>query len=313
MSQVATIPTVGIMSPGEMGQAIGRRLRDHGLRVITCLHGRSARTAARAAAAGIEDTGDDATLVQEADVLLAVLVPAEALGLARRIARALQATGATLLYVDCNAISPQTAQQIEQVVTAAGARFADAGIIGSPPAPGRPGPRIYASGTHAPEFAQLREYGLDIRIINGDAGQASGLKMCYAALTKGLTALATELLVAAELMGLSAPLRAELRSSQPDLLAWIERQAPGMPPKAYRWVGEMAEIAATFGALGLTPKLHQGAAELYRFVAQTPLGEETPEQRQRGQTLDDLIGVLASELRSPVAGGSTASAGSRSG
>jgi 3-hydroxyisobutyrate dehydrogenase-like beta-hydroxyacid dehydrogenase len=313
MAAFPTIRTVGIMSPGEMGHAIGRRLREHGLRVITCLQGRSARTAALAAAAGIDDTGDDATLVHESDVLLAVLVPAEALGLARRIALALRTTGATLLYVDCNAISPQTARQIEQVVTAAGARFADAGIIGGPPAPGRAGPRIYASGIHAAEFTQLREYGLDIRIIDGDAGQASGLKMCYAALTKGLTALATELLVAAELMGLSEPLRAELQSSQPDLLTWIERQAPGMPPKAYRWVGEMEEIAATFGALGLTPKLHQGAAELYRFVAQTPLGVETPEQRRRGQTLDDLIAVLAGELRTPVAGDSAASTGSRSG
>lgn len=303
MAQMLSIHTVGIMSPGEMGHAIGRRLREHGLRVLTCLRGRSARTAALAAAAGIEDAGDDETLVREADVLLAVLVPAEALGLARRIATALQSTGATLLYVDCNAVAPQTARQIEQVVTAAGARFVDAGIIGGPPAPGSPGPRFYASGAHASEFASLRAYGLDIRVIGDQAGQASGLKMCYAALTKGLTALATELLVAAEALGLSEPLRDELQASQPALLGWIERQAPGMPPKAYRWVGEMEEIAATFGALGLTPRMHEGAAELYRFVARTPLGQETPEARRRGRTLDDLVSILAGELRAPAAAG----------
>ena len=108
-------------------------------------------------------------------------------------------------------------------------------------------------------------------------GQASGLKMCYAAITKGLTALGTELLVAGKAMGLAEPLRAELEQSQPELLAWLDRQVPGMPPKAYRWVGEMEEIAATFGYLGLTPSVLQGAADLYRFVGQTPLAEETPE------------------------------------
>jgi hypothetical protein len=125
--------------------------------------------------------------------------------------------------------------------------------------------------------------------------------MCYAALTKGTTALATELLVAAELMGLDEALRAELTSSQPATLASMERSVPGMPPKAYRWVGEMEEIAATFGALGLTPLIHQGAAELYRLVAESPLGAETPEARSQGQTLDEVVTVLAQGLRRSAA------------
>lgn len=290
---VAALQTVGIMRPGDMGHAIGRRLGEHGLRVITCLRGRSARSAGLAAAAGIVDVGDDATLVQEADVLLAVLVPAEALRLAERLAAALHGRGADLLYVDCNAVAPGTVQRIGATLTAAGARFVDAGIIGGPPAPGRPSPRFYASGVHAAAFAQLREAGLDVRVIGDEVGQASGLKLCYAALTKGLTALATELLVAGEALGLAEPLRAELQASQPDLLAWAARQAPGMPPKAYRWVGEMEEIAAMFGSLGLTPKLHEGAADFYRFVAVGPLGAETPETRKRGQSLADLVAILA--------------------
>ncbi|MER3485468.1 MAG: hypothetical protein C4345_05325 [Chloroflexota bacterium] len=111
-------------------------------------------------------------------------------------------------------------------------------------------------------------------------------------LTKGLTALAVELFVAAEAMGLSEPLQAELQASQLALLCWIERQAPGMPPKAYRWVGEIEEIAEAFGALGLTPRMHEGAAAFYRFVARTPLGQDTLETRRRGCTLDDLISIL---------------------
>ncbi|HWP28863.1 MAG TPA: DUF1932 domain-containing protein [Chloroflexota bacterium] len=293
-------PTVGVMSPGDMGHSIGNVLRHGGLRVITCLQGRSPRTAALAAEAGIVDVGDYETLVREADILLSVLAPAQARVLAERVAAAVRATGADLLFVECNAIAPQTVREIGTIVTAAGARFVDAGIIGSPPRPGERRTRIYASGEHAAEFAQLGQYGLDIRVIGSEIGQASGLKMCYAALTKGLTALATELLVAGEAMGLSAPLRAELQLSQGMLLGWLERQIPTMPPKAYRWVGEMEEIAATFAALGLTPRMLEGAAALYRFVEQTPLGAETPEQRQRGQTLDEVVAILVEAL--PAAG-----------
>jgi hypothetical protein len=120
--------------------------------------------------------------------------------------------------------------------------------------------------------------------------------MCYASLTKGLTALATEALVAGQALGLAETLSAELQLSQKALLSWIERQVPAMPPKAYRWIGEMEEIAATFADLGLTPQILEGAAAMYRFVGQTELGTETPEQRQRGQTLDDVTTILAAAL-----------------
>lgn len=279
-----------------MGHAVGNVLRHGGLRVLTCLHGRSPRTAALAREAGIEAVPDLSTLVREADVLLSILPPARAVDLAHQVASALQASGASLTYVDCNAVSPRTAREVASVVSAAGVRFVDAGIIGGPPKPGSAGTRFYASGEHAGEFARLRGSGLDVRVIGGDIGQASGLKMCYAALTKGLTALGTELLVAARALGLSEPLRAELTSSQATLLGILERSIPSMPPKAYRWVGEMEEIAATFRDAGLTPKIHEGAADLYRFVEATPLAEETPEARSKGTTLDEVVAMLAGAL-----------------
>jgi 3-hydroxyisobutyrate dehydrogenase-like beta-hydroxyacid dehydrogenase len=291
--------SVGILSPGDMGHSIGAVLRQHELRVLTCLEGRSGRTRALAEEAGFEAVPSMADLVREAEMILCVLVPAEASGVADRVAQAIRETQADVLYADCNAIAPQTVRAIGAAITGAGGRFADVGIIGSPPR--QPGTRFYASGPGAGEFAALNDFGLEVRVINDEIGAASGLKMCYGALTKGLQALGTELLLAAQLMGLEATLRAEQEASTPDILAWLQRSVPTMPPKAYRWVGEMEEIAATFGDLGLTPQIFQGIADLYRFVAETPIGKESPESRDRTRGLDGVIAALAENVDAPTA------------
>ena len=214
-----TLPTVALMSPGDMGHSVGEVLRHGGLRVITSLEGRSERTRGLAQRAGIDDVGSDDVLVAQADVLLSILVPSEAEALATRIAAAVSRVGTTLVYVDCNAIAPQTVRRIGEHVTLAGASFVDAGIVGGPPSVGGAGPRFYASGEHADDFARLGRHGLDVRVMGAEIGHASGLKMCYAALTKGTTALATELLVAARAMGISETLEAELRSGGGDRYA----------------------------------------------------------------------------------------------
>jgi 3-hydroxyisobutyrate dehydrogenase-like beta-hydroxyacid dehydrogenase len=289
------IQTVGLLSPGDMGHTIGGVLHANGVRVLTYLGDRSERTKALAAQAGMEDTPSLDDLVGEVEILLSVLVPARATAVADEVAAAIERAGAGLLYVDCNAIAPATVEQIGARILAAGGRFADAGIVGPPPR--KPGTtRFYASGPGAGEFAELSAAGLDVRVIGDRIGQASGLKMCYAALTKGLIALGTELLVAAHLMGLDDALRDEQRESIPDVLAWLESSLPGMPPKAFRWVGEMEEIAATFEALGMTPRMLLGAADMYRFVEQTPLGHETPETRDPSRDAYDVVNALASSL-----------------
>ncbi|HEX6512143.1 MAG TPA: DUF1932 domain-containing protein, partial [Chloroflexota bacterium] len=290
------VQTVALLSPGDMGHSIGNVLRHGGLRVITCLHGRSPRSAELAHEAGIEDAGDDQTLVREADILLSVLPPDRAVGNAERVAAAVRASGAELLFADCNAISPKTARQVADILEPAGIRMVDVGIIGNPPEPGPPKTRLYVSGRYAGDFAELGEHGLDVRVMGHQIGQASGIKMCYASLTKGLTALATELLTAGRLMELEEPLLAELEASQPQLLAWVTRQIPTMPPKAYRWIAEMLEIAATFEDVGLTPRVLQGAADMYSLVCDTPLGKETPEHRTRGTTRDEVVADLAKHL-----------------
>jgi 3-hydroxyisobutyrate dehydrogenase-like beta-hydroxyacid dehydrogenase len=287
-------PTIAIMSPGDMGHAVGAVLCQAGLRVITQLDGRSARTLALAAHAGIEQVGDDADLVRSADILLSILVPAEAVALAERIAGAVRRAGAAPLYVDCNAIAPETTRRVAEIVESAGARFVDAGIIGPPPQVGASSTRFYASGPDAPAFARLGDFGLDVRVMGERPGQASALKMCYAALTKGTTALMTELSIAAERLGVNDALRAEFAESQPALLERMQRAVPAMVPKAHRWVGEMAEIARTFEACGLTPRTFEGAAELYALVADTDLGRTPPEDwRRQAATFDQVISRLA--------------------
>jgi 3-hydroxyisobutyrate dehydrogenase-like beta-hydroxyacid dehydrogenase len=261
---------VAILSPGEMGAATGNVLREGGLRVVSCLRGRSESTRKRAEEAGIEDVADLDELVTASDVILSIVAPAHAREVAKATAEAIERTSARKLFVDCNAISPMTVKEIAQTIERTGARFGDVGIIGNPPKPGPQATRYYASGEHAHELEQLNQHGLDFRVIGDEAGQASALKMCYAALTKGLTALATELHIAADRSGVAKPLQTELEMSQANLLEWIRRMVPTMPPKAWRWIGEMEEIAATFAGLGLTPKLLEGAADMYRLIEQEP-------------------------------------------
>jgi len=279
-----------------MGHVVGQVLVENGMPVLTCLQGRSERTQALAQKAKIEAVASYGDLVRRADLVLSILVPAEAERAARLVSEALRETGGKVIYVDCNAVSPATAKSIGRIIEEAGSRFVDGGIVGPPPKE-KGTTRFYASGADAAHFAELRNYGLDVRVIGAGIGQASGLKMVYAALTKGLTALSTELLVAAWQMGLYKDLVEEFRMSQAPEYGRMEKALPIMPPKARRWVGEMEEIAKTFQDLSLTPRIYQGAADMYRFVGQTPLADETPETRDKSRTLQGAIEVLAQHLK----------------
>jgi len=285
------VDTVAIMSPGDMGHAVGRLLREHELRVVTCLAGRSARTRALSEQAGIIDVPSLQELVQQADILLSITVSEAVPALCQEVADALRRTGADLLFAECNAIAPQLSRRMDQLISGAGGRYADASIIGGPPRDGT-SPRFYASGPNAAELEQLREFGLDLRIIGPEVGQASGIKMCYAAMTKGSAALYTQLLMAARMMGLSEPLLEEFRNSAPPVLQRMEGWVPGLPAKSRRWISEMQEIEVTFGGLGLTPLIFQGVKEMYRLVGSTPLGEETPETKDSARTLEQTINQL---------------------
>jgi 3-hydroxyisobutyrate dehydrogenase-like beta-hydroxyacid dehydrogenase len=286
-----TIRTVAVVAPGDMGHAVAAVLVGAGLRVITQLGGRSPDSVARAKRVGMVALPGLDDVVREADVFLSILPPSRAVELADSVAASLSRTGAGLLYADCNAVAPGTVRRIGAILTGAGGRFVDAGIIGGPPTPGTYSPKFYASGADAEDFAELSRYGLAIRVIGREVGQASALKMCYATMTKGVTALATEALTAAKLLGIEAALASELAASLPALLDSAKRSVPSMPSKAYRWIGEMEEIAATFAAVGLPPSMLRGAADVYRFVGETALAREKP------GTMEEAVAYLARSVR----------------
>jgi 3-hydroxyisobutyrate dehydrogenase-like beta-hydroxyacid dehydrogenase len=283
--------TIAIMAPGHMGHAIGGHLASQGLKVITNLEGRSADTQARAARAGINDVGSDAALVHEADMVLSVLPPGDAVGLARRIAAAAKKENAEFLFVDCNAVSPGTAAEIAGILQGVGIKCVDAAIRGGAAVDGKPQPRIYASGPGAEEFAALNAYGLDIHDIGGKAGQASGLKICGAAVSKGVVLLTLQAFVAAKAMGVEKELRDDLGANAQ--LKAAERRAPNVGPDAYRWASEMDEIAATMDAAGLSPRTFEGFAALCRLVDGTELGNQTKEDKSTRTDFDAIVDILA--------------------
>ena len=280
--------TIGLLHPGEMGAAVGRCLRDRGHVVLWASSGRGSATAARAAAAGLIDAGTVTEIAFRCDVIVSVCPPHAALEVAREVAGA----GFGGLYVDANAISPATVREVAAIVADGGAGCVDGGIIGTPPvAPGFI--RLYLSGPRAGQVRQLFDATpVDARVVDhgglsgaaqdgaaqdkagadadagADAGArigaASAVKMAYASWTKGSAALLLAARVLARAQGVENVLVAEWGLSQPGLEERSARAAGSAASKGWRWVAEMAEIAATMGAAGLPEGFHQAAAEIYR-------------------------------------------------
>jgi 3-hydroxyisobutyrate dehydrogenase-like beta-hydroxyacid dehydrogenase len=290
------IGKVGLMTPGDMGQAIAMQIKARGFTVCTALDQRSARSHALAREAGLVDVGTVARLVAECDVVLSVMNPGAAVDFAREAAHALRAAGHNTLVVDCNAIAPDTVHEIARLIEGAGGRFLDGGIIGPPPR-GKAKTNLYVSGPAAGDLEAFAGPQLAVQVVSERIADASALKMCYGALNKGTQALWLEVLIAAQRLGVDRLLEEQLRQSRADLLDWSLGQFPILPPKAYRWVPEMLEISKTLAASGITPKVFQGAADIYQFVAATALGRETPETRDKTRGGKDVVRLLA-EARS---------------
>ena len=251
---------IGVIAPGNMGAAVARRLHERGAEVAVTLEGRSAASAKRAE--GLTVKPDEASLGRWSQVVLSILPPGDALALAQRLAPVLR--GRDAIYADCNAVSPATVHEIAAALP--DVRFVDIGIIGGPPRGDDAGPRLYASGGAAAALVNLRDWGIDLRPIEGGIGAASALKMSYAGITKGITALGSAMALGATAAGAADALRAELAASQPEVLRALERGVPGMFDKAYRWVAEMEEISAFLGHNPAAP-IYQGAARLYEAIA----------------------------------------------
>ena len=262
---MSAAPTVAIVAPGNMGAGVGRRLTESKVTVLTSLAGRSEESAKRAREAGMRPVEERA--LAEADFLLSIIPPGDAHGLAKRLSPVLTAANKKPVYVDCNAVSPPTVQKIADEIAATGCPFVGAGIIGPPPKPGSTNTKIYASGPAAADFARLNGYGLIVRVLGGPVTAASALKMSYAGITKGFTALGTAMMLAATRGGSADALRAELAESRPDLLRYLSNQVPSMYSKAYRWVAELDEIASFVGDERAEHEMLAAAARLYERIA----------------------------------------------
>ena len=256
---------VAIVAAGSMGSGVAQRLAAHGVNVLTSLAGRSEASAKRAKAAGMRAVDD--TQLMQADLFLSIVPPGEALALARRFAPLLERANKKPVYIDCNAVNPQTMERIAEVVTATGAKFVAAGIIGPPPKPGSTNTKLYVSGPAARDVAVLNDYGMIVRVLDGPLTAAAALKMSYAGITKGFTALAAAMMLAATRGGSAEALKAELGESQVPLQTWLDRQIPSMYGKAYRWVAELDEIAGFIGEEFPEHAMFNASARLYERIA----------------------------------------------
>jgi 3-hydroxyisobutyrate dehydrogenase-like beta-hydroxyacid dehydrogenase len=298
---------LGLLHPGEMGAAIGRCLTGRGDMVLWASHGRSPATAGRAAAAGLADAGQVPAVGARASVILSVCPPHAAREVAARVAGA----GFGGLFVDANAISPQTTREVAGIVTAGGAAFVDGGIIGPPPSAGAEaaaeagpragraphagqgptggGTRLYLSGDRAAEVRDLfAGTVVDARLVEGGTGAASAVKMAYAAWTKGTAALLLAARALARAEGVEHDLAAEWALSQPGLAGRLAGAARSAAAKGWRWDAEMTEIAASMAAAGLPDGFHLAAAEIFR---RSPRDEADAEPAP-GEVVDRVLDAL---------------------
>jgi 3-hydroxyisobutyrate dehydrogenase-like beta-hydroxyacid dehydrogenase len=266
---------VAIVAPGNMGSAVGAGLVARGARVLTSLDGRGPGSLTRAAAAGMQSASDKE--IAAADVILSIVPPGIAFSTAERFAKSIAAAEGRPLYVDCNAISPATVQNIAALFEDIGCPFVDASIIGHPPRDGGPDPRFYVCGPHADRMEELRPYGLDVRTLEAPIGAASILKMCYGGINKGIIAIGSAMILAAIRSGAATALRDEMAQSHAPLLASYSRSIPDMIPKAGRWVFEMQEISGFVGE-GADSEIYEAIAAFYAALADQ--GQESDEVKQ---------------------------------
>ncbi|MDX1561916.1 MAG: DUF1932 domain-containing protein [Gammaproteobacteria bacterium] len=293
----AAVKTIGILGTGDMGSAVAAMLGRAGYRTVTALDGRSQASRGLAAHAGLEDLGSLPDLLPQCDLFLSILPPAAALEFAEEAAAIIARQKLSLVFADCNAVAPQTLARIAERFADSPAAFVDVGIVGPAPKPATPSPtRFYVSG---PERGVL--LGLDVPEfkpidLGGEIGRASALKMCYAALNKGVDALYATILLAARRLDVDAELLEEYAGSQAEALQRMHRRLPFMFATAERFSGEMAEIAATFDAAGVSGDFHRGAEWLYALLARSELASETratqPKDRSLGDALDAFARVI---------------------
>jgi 3-hydroxyisobutyrate dehydrogenase-like beta-hydroxyacid dehydrogenase len=289
------VSTVGIVSPGAMGSAVGAVLARGDARVVVSLAGRSARTRRLAEAAGLTELPSLQDVVGEADVVLSIAPPEAALEIGTHIGYAARAAGAQPLVADLNAVAPETARALAIELARAGLDLVDGSISGPPP--WKPGTRVYLSGERAHEIAKLPLDSVERIVVGAEIGTASAVKMSTASVYKGTSALLAQALLAAQENGVLEHVLADLRAGSPALVANVERRLTSAASKSARYVGEMREIAAAQGAAGLTPALFEAMAEVFSDLSKTALAQAAPEDVGTRTGLAEVLAQMRNERR----------------
>ena len=264
---------LGILHPGAMGISVASAAQDSGCIVYWVSDGRSVYTQQRAQEHNLQDAGTLANLCATCDVILSVCPPHAA----EQVASDVVSHGFSGLFVDANAIAPQRAQRIGQMVAEAGIDFVDGGIIGGPAWKPK-ATWLYLSGKRAEKVAACFAEGmLETAVIGPNIGKASALKMCYAAYTKGTTALLSAILATAERLNVRSELESEWSRDGSGFAKQTENRVRRVTAKAWRFAGEMEEIAATFEQAGLPGGFHQAANTVYQRISHFKDAEEMPE------------------------------------
>jgi 3-hydroxyisobutyrate dehydrogenase-like beta-hydroxyacid dehydrogenase len=279
--------TVGIVSPGAMGSAVGAALVRGGARVVVTLEGRSDRTRRLAETAGLEVLASLVEVVGEADVVFSIAPPDAARSIAGDLARACRDAGSNPLVADLNAIAPATARALADELSTSRIDLVDGSTSGPPPR--KPGTRVYLSGARAAEIADLPIDGVERIVVGDDVGSASAVKMSTASIYKGTSALLAQALLAAHANGVLEHVLDDLRTGSPELVAKAERRLASAASKSARYVGEMHQIAATQEAAGLTPALFQAMADVYAALATSELAQSAPEELPRDLELAHVL------------------------
>ncbi len=279
---------IGIMSIGEMGFHWAKLLKSHGVEVLTYDKDRGDVSRKRAENAGVTSVRSMIALVQEAELIISIVVPSAAKKVAGKVAKAALKTGRKdLLYCDANAISPMTADAIAKVLTPAGVNFVDGCIIGSAAKMGK-GTIVYLSGPHAAQLQGLEAFNIPLKTLGSGTNQASAFKVVYAGLTKGLQGLFCELLMGARRFGLLKEVRAQYEESFPGLLDKISTSIVGLQIHAGRRAEEMDELKRTFNSQGLDSFMAPAAQKVLRAIAALNLGQASASGARHGELAETL-------------------------
>ena len=279
---------IAIMSIGEMGFHWAKLLKGHGVEVLTYDKDRGEVSRKRGENAGVKSVGSLTDLVRQSDLIVSIVVPSAAIDVAKKIAEAVKTAGRkNLIFLDANAISPMTAEEIAKNLQPAGVSFVDGCIIGSAARMGK-GTIVYVSGPEANQLQILENFNIPVKVLGASTSQASAFKVVYAGLTKGLQGLFSELLMGARRFGLLQEIRAQYDESFPGLLDKVSSSIVGLSIHAGRRAEEMDELKRTFNHFGMRSFMAPAAQKVLEAIAALPRREASTSGAREGELFETL-------------------------